>query len=78
MRLPPQPERYDRRAEQQRSQAIERELADLRQMLTFVTTGVGAPAFDPPSNGGRLIYIRQDGGTTTTLYVWEGSAWVAK
>lgn len=54
---------------------IERELADLRQKLSFITTGVGVPAFTPD---GRAIYLRQDGGTDTTLYVWEGTAWLPK
>jgi len=54
---------------------IERELAEVRQAITFIMTGVGVPAFTPD---GRAIYVRQDGGTGTTLYVWEGAAWVPK
>ena len=53
-----------------------RRLADLEERFKFVTTGVGAPSFQPPK--GRVIYIRQDGGTDTTLYVWEGTEWIAK
>lgn len=41
-----------------------------------VTSGTGAPSGAPL--GDRGMYIREDGGTTTTLYIWEGAAWVAK
>lgn len=54
---------------------IEQELAALKAKTQFVYTGVGAPSFTP---NGRAIYIRQDGGVNTTLYVYEGSAWAAK
>lgn len=40
-----------------------------------IFTGLGAPAFTPT---GRALYVRQDGGAGTTLYVWEGAAWAAK
>lgn len=53
-----------------------RRLAELEERVKFVTTGVGAPAFQPEK--GRVIYVRQDGSTDTTLYVWEGTAWVPK
>lgn len=55
--------------------AMELEILDLRAKTQFITTGVGAPAFTPT---GRAIYIRQDGSTNTTLYVYEGASWVAK
>lgn len=41
----------------------------------FIFFGTGVPTFTPP---GRAIYIRLDGGAGTTLYVWEGAAWVGK
>ncbi len=41
-----------------------------------VTSGTGAPSGQPL--GDRGMYIREDGGTGTTLYIWEGAAWVAK
>ena len=75
MRLPAQPRMYDPSLEQKRSATIERELDSLRSAFSIITTGVGVPSFTP---SGRAIYIRQDGGTNTTLYVYEGSAWVAK
>ena len=53
----------------------ERDIAELRQKLSFFTPGIGAPQFTPP---GRAIYLRLDGGTNTTLYVYEGTAWIAK
>lgn len=37
--------------------------------------GAGAPTSTPT---GRALYLRTNGGTTSTLYVWEGAAWVAK
>lgn len=54
---------------------IEQELSSLKAKTQFVYTGQGAPSFTP---NGRAIYIRQDGGANTTLYVYEGSSWVAK
>lgn len=51
------------------------DIADLKQKLSFITIGVGVPNFTPD---GRAVYLRQDGGTNTTLYVYEGSAWVPK
>jgi hypothetical protein len=54
---------------------MELEIANLKAKTQLITTGVGVPSFTPT---GRAIYIRQDGGTNTTLYVYEGSAWVAK
>lgn len=40
-----------------------------------ISTGRGAPTSTP---SGRALYIRQDGGAGSTLYVWEGAAWAAK
>lgn len=37
--------------------------------------GSGAPTSTP---SGRALYLRTDGGGGTTLYVWEGAAWVGK
>lgn len=54
---------------------IDLEIANLQSKTRFVYTGQGLPNFTPE---GRAIYIRQDGGTNTTLYVYEGSAWSAK
>jgi hypothetical protein len=59
----------------QKYRLMELELADLRSKVAFVTTGVGVPSFTP---NGRALYLRQDGGAGTTLYVYEGSGWVAK
>jgi hypothetical protein len=53
----------------------ELEIANLKSKTRFVYTGQGLPSFTPE---GRAIYIRQDGSTGTTLYVYEGSSWVAK
>lgn len=39
------------------------------------TSGTGVPVSVEPAGS---IYTRIDGGTTTTLYIREGSAWVAK
>lgn len=75
MKLPIQPNQYSQQFEQQRSNSIERELLRLKSSVDFITTGIGEPAFTP---NGRAIYIRQDGGANTTLYVYEGSAWAAK
>jgi hypothetical protein len=55
--------------------ALELQVADLQQRLKNFTTGQGAPNFTPQ---GRAIYIRQDGGVNSTLYVYEGSAWSPK
>lgn len=55
--------------------SIELEIADLKAKTQFYTTGQGVPNFTP---SGKAVYIRQDGGPNTTLYVYEGSAWVAK
>lgn len=44
--------------------------------LGTISCGTGAPV-DPP-NATRGIYIRLDGGAGTSLYVFEGAAWVPK
>lgn len=41
----------------------------------FITTGSGAPAAGCPTGG---LYLRSDGGASSTLYVCESGAWVAK
>ena len=41
-----------------------------------VMSGRGAPVAAPSAD--RAIYIDLDGGASTTLYVWNGSAWEAK
>lgn len=51
---------------------IDARLTQLAQHLFF---GEGVPTFTPP---GRALYVRLDGGTSTTLYVYEGASWVAK
>jgi hypothetical protein len=61
---------YDQKVRQ-----LELEIANLKSKTRFVYTGQGLPSFTPE---GRAIYIRQDGSTGTTLYVYEGSSWVAK
>lgn len=53
----------------------ERDIQTIQSKIQFITTGVGVPNFTP---SGRAIYIRQDGGANTTLYVYEGSSWSAK
>jgi cytochrome c-type biogenesis protein CcmE len=58
-----------------KARKVELDIADLQSKTRFVYTGQGLPSFTPE---GRAIYIRQDGGTGTTLYVYEGSSWVAK
>lgn len=50
-------------------------IRDINTIAQFWFFGSGAPGFTPP---GRAIYIRTDGGAATTLYVWEGAAWVGK
>lgn len=50
-------------------------LKGLNQVAQFFYFGNGAPTFTP---AGRAIYIRLNGGAGTTLYVWEGAAWVGK
>lgn len=75
MRLPIQPDKYDRNLEQRRSVMVEQEFARVSAKFECFYTGVGAPSFTPP---GRALYIRQDGSANTTLYVYEGSSWVAK
>lgn len=44
--------------------------------LGTIVCGTGIPV-DAPS-ASRAIYIRLDGGAGTTLFVWEGAAWVGK
>ena len=60
---------------QQRDRKLERDIKELQDIRRFFTTGVGAPQFTPDR---RAIYIRQEGGTDTTLYVYEGTEWIAK
>jgi hypothetical protein len=50
-------------------------LKNLNSIAQFIYFGTGVPTFTPP---GRALYIRLDGGAATTLYVWEGAAWVGK
>lgn len=48
------------------------------QLLYF---GEGAPTFTPTDvngNTARALYIRTNGGATTTLYVYTGAGWTAK
>ena len=40
-----------------------------------ITTGTGAPSHSAPNSS---LYLRQDGGAGTTLYVRESGAWVGK
>ena len=42
----------------------------------YIASGVGAPSDSTAPTGS--IYTRTDGGTGTTLYIREGSVWVAK
>jgi hypothetical protein len=48
----------------------------VRQLQSIYLFGVGAPSGAPQAP--RAVYTRLDGGTGSTLYVWEGSSWVAK
>ena len=54
--------------------------ADANGLLTLntvsITSGAGVPVAAPAAT--RAIYIRNDGGALTTLYVWNGVAWEAK
>ena len=75
MKLPSQPTTYSPIIEQRRSSIIEQGLSALERKMSTFFSGVGVPDFTPP---GRALYIRQDGGANTTLYVYEGSSWVAK
>ena len=50
-------------------------LEAINELAQFIVWGDGVPSHTP---NGRQIYIRRDGGTGTTLYVWEGAAWVGK
>ena len=52
--------------------AVDATLTKLSQAIFF---GTGVPTFTPL---GRALYLRYDGGAGTTLYVWEGAAWVGK
>jgi hypothetical protein len=45
------------------------------ELPPVVATGTGVPSFTPSQ---RMLYIRQDGGANTTLYVYEGASWTAK
>ena len=75
MRLPRQPAVYDAKLEQQKSSSLEREFSEIKSKLAFFTTGVGLPNFTPT---GRALYLRQDGGAGSTLYVYEGASWSPK
>lgn len=51
---------------------------EVGQLLYF---GAGVPTFTPKDANGntaRALFIRTDGGTTTTLYVYTGAGWTAK
>lgn len=58
--------------QQRNNQNLLEAINSLGQFLYF---GTGVPILTPP---GRALYIRLDGGAATTLYVWEGAAWVGK
>lgn len=75
---------FDRFVPDQRQRRINDDLLNalntLGQLLYY---GAGAPTFNPTDgngNPGAALYIRTDGGTTTTLYVYNTStsAWTAK
>lgn len=51
------------------------QLNTLNIVNKHVFVGRGAPTGTP---SGRALYIRTDGGASTTLYVWEGASWVGK
>ena len=85
MKLPSQPERYDRTLEQQRSGLLERELLRLETLALAlnerVKWGTGTPEGAVPAAIGTL-YLRLDGGANTSVYIKESGAsdtgWVAK
>lgn len=54
--------------------AFEQLLLLLPPQVAF--TGNGAPTFTPGVS--RALYVRQDGGAGSTLYVYEGTGWTAK
>lgn len=41
----------------------------------YFLIGAGAPSGVPPA--GRAVYLRTDGTTGSTFYVWDGGAWTA-
>lgn len=57
--------------QQQNNEDLVRALNHLGQ---FLVDGDGAPSHTPDN---RQLYVRRDGGTNTTLYVHDGSSWVA-
>ena len=86
MKLPVQPDRYDRSTEQQRSGVLEREIESilslLRPLSERVKYGTGAPENVVAARIGS-IYLRVDGGASTSLYVKEAgdgltTGWQAK
>ena len=46
------------------------------QSQASLTVGAGAPTHTPSTSAG--LYLRVNGTSTTTLYVWDGSSWTAK
>lgn len=86
MKLPVQPPKYDRTLEQQRSGVLEREvdsiLSMLRPLAEKVKWGTGAPESVVVARIGS-VYLRLDGGASTSLYVKEAgdglaTGWQAK
>jgi hypothetical protein len=49
---------------------------NLEYLGEHLLIGKGAPTLRPGADRG--LYLRLDGGAGTTLYVWEGAAWVGK
>lgn len=57
---------------------IERALNTIGQLVYY---GEGVPTFTPTDlagNTARALFIRTDGGASTTLYVYTGAGWTAK
>lgn len=55
---------------------FDRFVRDTFGTMPGIYTGTGVPPSTLGSTGD--LYTRKDGGTNTTLYVREGSGWVAK
>lgn len=60
-----------------RQQIFDRLFGGVNDIGQHFYSGVGVPTFTPPGSA-RALYIRKDGGTGSTLYVYEGAGWVAK
>lgn len=65
----------NRDSDDDRQRNLDALLKAINAIAQFIDYGNGAPTHTPT---GRKIYINRTGGAGTTLYVWEGAAWVGK